>query len=69
LAADLALRERLGAAGYRYAQAQDSLGSVKLLTASLASSWVMKSLADADVYTLKKMVAQFADGIARRLGR
>ena len=27
------------------------------------------SLADADVYTLEKMVAQFADGIARCLGR
>ena len=26
------------------------------------------SLADADVYTLEKMVAQFADGIARCLG-
>jgi hypothetical protein len=27
------------------------------------------SLADADVYTLAKMVAQFVDGIARCLGR
>jgi hypothetical protein len=27
------------------------------------------SLADADMYTLEKMVAQFADGIARCLGR
>jgi hypothetical protein len=26
-------------------------------------------VADADVYTLEKMVAQFADGIARCLGR
>jgi hypothetical protein len=29
----------------------------------------MKPLADADVYTLEKMVAQFADGIARCLGQ
>jgi hypothetical protein len=29
----------------------------------------MKPLADADAYTLEKMVAQFADGIARCLGR
>ena len=29
----------------------------------------MKPLADADVYTLEKMVAQFADGITRCLGQ
>jgi hypothetical protein len=48
-----------------YAQRVLELISDPVVLAKLRAA----SLADADVYTLEKMVAQFADGIARCLGR